>query len=228
QTLFFSATMPPEVRKLTEKLLHNPVNVAVTPVSSTVDTIEQWVCMTDKASKPDLLVWLMKSLPMTSTLIFTRTKYGADKLARRLRSAGIRCAAIHGDKSQGARQTALNDFKYGSCRVLVATDIAARGLDIQDISHVVNFELPNEPETYVHRIGRTGRAGKGGVALSLCDFDEKPYLADIEKLIKKKIGIENEHPYPMTVFTKSVKPPRPPRPPRSQRPQGGGQGGRDR
>ena len=206
QTLFFSATMPAEVQKLADTLLINPVKVAVTPVSSTVDRIEQRVCMTDKAAKLDLLVWLMKdSLELTSTLIFTRTKYGADKLSRKLKQAGIKSMAIHGDKSQGARQTALREFKKGGCKVLVATDIAARGLDIDGISHVINFELPNEPETYVHRIGRTGRAGRDGIAVSLCDFDEKPYLADIEKLIKKKIPVFEEQPYPMTVFVKTIK-----------------------
>ncbi|MCL2061412.1 MAG: DEAD/DEAH box helicase [Firmicutes bacterium] len=212
QTLFFSATMPPEVKKLTETLLNDPVQVTVTPVSSTVERIEQWICLTDKASKPDLAVWLLKQVPdMSSVLIFTRTKHGADRLSDKLRKAGIRSKAIHGDKSQGARVDALADFKSGKCRVLVATDIAARGLDIDDISHVINYELPHEPETYVHRIGRTGRAGKDGIAVSLCDFDEKKLLADIEKLIKKKIDIEESHPYPMKVFEKSVKQPRPPR-----------------
>jgi ATP-dependent RNA helicase RhlE len=144
-------------------------------------------------------------------LIFTRTKRGADRLSEKLHKAGIRAAAIHGDKSQGARQTALSNFKKGKSRVLVATDIAARGLDIDDITHVINFELPDEPETYVHRIGRTARAGKEGVAISLCDFDEKSNFADIEKLIKIKIDEEERHPYPMTVFTKRPKTPRPPR-----------------
>jgi len=212
QTLFFSATMPPEVQKLAETLLCDPVRVAVTPVSSTVDKIEQWVCFTDKAAKPDLAVWLLSQVPKdASVLIFTRTKHGADRLSDKLKKAGIRSKAIHGDKSQGARQDALSDFKNGKCRVLVATDIAARGLDIDDISYVLNYELSNEPETYVHRIGRTGRAGKGGVAVSFCDFDEKKLFADIEKLIKKKIDVEDNHPYPMTVFEKSVKKPRPPR-----------------
>ncbi|MCL2630083.1 MAG: DEAD/DEAH box helicase [Firmicutes bacterium] len=209
QTLFFSATMPPEIQKLSKTILNDPVHVAVTPVSSTVDTIEQWILFTDKDKKPDLIVYLLKNLPVTSALIFTRTKHGADRLTKKLGTSGIRASAIHGDKSQTARQNALSSFKRGATAVLVATDIAARGLDIDDISHVFNYELPNEPETYVHRIGRTGRAGRTGVAVSLCDYDEKPYLAGIEKLINKKIDIESEHPYPMTVFVKS--------PPKEQR-----------
>ncbi|MCL2797547.1 MAG: DEAD/DEAH box helicase [Firmicutes bacterium] len=216
QTMFFSATMPPEVQKLTETLLSNPVRVAVTPVSSTVDKIDQYVLMTDKTAKPDLAVWLLQQMPKeASVLIFTRTKHGADRLSRKLTSAGIRSKAIHGDKSQNARVDALTDFKSGKCRVLVATDIAARGLDIDDISYVLNYELSNEPETYVHRIGRTGRAGKDGTAVSLCDFDEKKLLADIEKLIKKKIPVEDGHPYPMTFFAPTPKKPRPPRRPRA-------------
>ena len=215
QTLFFSATMPPEVQKLTEALLIDPVRIAVTPVSSTVDKIEQWVLMTDKTAKPDLAVWLLNNMPKNaSVLIFTRTKHGADRLSNKFRKEGIRSKAIHGDKSQSARQDALSDFKSGKCRVLVATDIAARGLDIDDITYVVNYEIPNEPETYVHRIGRTGRAGKAGTAISFCDFDEKKLLADIEKLIKKKIDIEASHPFPMTFFAPTPKKPRPPRPPR--------------
>ena len=216
QTLFFTATMPPEIRKLSETLLYRPVQVAVTPISSTVELTEQFVCLTDKAAKPDLMVWLLQNKVEGSALVFTRTKYGADKLAKKLKRAGIDSMAIHGDKSQGARQNALDSFKRGSIRCLVATDIAARGIDIEDLPYVVNYELPNIPETYVHRIGRTGRAGKSGVALSLCDFDEKPYLADIEKLIKKKIAVL-EQPYPMTVFVKSPPPVRQPRPPRDQR-----------
>ena len=207
--------MPPEVRKLAENLLISPVTVTVTPVSSTVDTTAQSVYFTDKASKPDLLVKLMQDdKSIRSALVFTRTKYGADKLCKKLKSAGIDSMSIHGDKSQGARQNALASFKNGTIRALVATDIAARGIDIEDLSHVINFEMPNVPETYVHRIGRTGRAGKTGIAISLCDFDEKEYLADTEKLTKKKITVIENHPYPMTVFTKSppkVKQPRPSR-----------------
>lgn len=215
QTMFFTATMPPEIVKLSKTLLHDPVEVTVTPVSSTVDLTDQSVYMTDKAKKLDLLIWLLSGEILAgSTLIFTRTKYGADKLSKKLKKSGIDALAIHGDKSQGARQNALDAFKKGRIRALVATDIAARGIDIEDLPYVVNFELPNVPETYVHRIGRTGRAGKKGVAISLCDFDEKEYLADIEKLIKKKIRVENDNPFPMEVFVKSEPKPKPPRPPR--------------
>jgi ATP-dependent RNA helicase RhlE len=218
QTLFFSATMPPEIRKLTDSLLIDPVSVTVTPVSSTVDAIKQSVYLTDKNSKLDLLVWLLKNnKDMDSALVFSRTKYGADKIAEKLRRDGISTAAIHGNKSQGARQSALNSFKRGNVRVLVATDIAARGLDIDDISHVVNYELPNEFETYVHRIGRTGRAGKDGTAISFCDIDEKEYLVGIEKLIKKKIDVVETHPFVMTVFKKSPPKKQQQRPPRAQR-----------
>lgn len=212
QTLFFTATMPPEVAGLAKSLLYNPVSVSVTPISSTVDTVTQTLYLTDKNSKIDLLIDLLKNdESIKSALIFTRTKYGADKLSMRLKKGGIDSMAIHGDKSQGARQNALTGFKNGNIRALVATDIAARGIDIDDLSHVVNFELPNIPETYVHRIGRTGRAGKSGVAISLCDFDEKEYVADIEKLIKKKLTVAENNPYPMTVFTKSPPKQKPPR-----------------
>ena len=215
QTLFFSATMPSEVKKLTEELLTDPVLVSVAPVSSTAERIEQWVLFTDKTKKPDLMVWLLGELDKNdSVLIFTRTKHGADRLSDKLKKAGIRSKAIHGDKSQGARIDALDAFKQGKCRVLVATDIAARGIDIDDISYVFNYELSNEPETYVHRIGRTGRAGKEGIAISLCDFDEKKLLLDIEKLIGKKIAVEEDHPYPMTVFTPAPKKPQRHRPKR--------------
>jgi ATP-dependent RNA helicase RhlE len=211
QTLFYTATMPTEVRKLCDTILKDPVAVSVTPVSSTVDKIDQCVYLTDYTAKPDLLVWLLQDKAITNALIFTRTKHGADRLATRLSKECISAASIHGDKSQGARQTALQNFKNGRVRVLVATDIAARGIDIDDLSHVINYELPHEPETYVHRIGRTGRAGKTGIALSLCDYDEKPLLADIQKLIKKTVPVITEHPHPMSVFAKRPKPVRQPR-----------------
>lgn len=215
QTMFFTATMPPEIVRLSKTLLSDPVEVAVTPVSSTVDLTEQSVYMTDKVKKGDLLVWLLSSGKLPgSVLVFTRTKYGADKLSKRLKKSGVDALAIHGDKSQGARQNALDSFKKGKIRALVATDIAARGIDIEDLPYVVNYELPNVPETYVHRIGRTGRAGKKGIAVSLCDFDEKEYLTDIEKLIKKKLAVVDDNPYPMEVFVKSppkVQQPRPSR-----------------
>ena len=210
QTLFFTATMPPEVHKLTQTILVNPVNVAVNRVSSTVDTTTQSVYFTDKVSKNDLLIWLLQNNPdMASVLVFTRTKHGANKLSEKLNSSGIKAMAIHGNKSQSARQNALGSFKNGLIRALVATDIAARGIDIDDLSHVVNYELPNVPEDYVHRIGRTGRAGKTGTAIAFCDFDEKEFLADIERLTKKKIDEAKNNPYPMTVFVKS--PPKPQR-----------------
>jgi len=194
QTMFFTATMPPEILKLTREILTDPVDVAVNPISSTVEKTAQYVYFVKKENKIDLLTDILKrDRTVESALVFTRTKYGADKLSNKLYRAGVDCMAIHGDKSQGARQKALNDFKRGRIRVLVATDIAARGIDISDLSHVFNFELPNEPESYVHRIGRTGRAGKSGIAVSFCDADERVYLRDIEKLIQKKITpVENE------------------------------------
>ena len=200
QTLLFSATMPDEIQTLAAKLLHNPVKVEVTPVSSTVDLIETALYYVDKANKWPLLVHLLKHEDVSSTLVFTRTKHGADRGAKYLNKSGITAAAIHGDKSQGARQTALSNFKSGRLRVLVATDIAARGIDIEELSCVINFDLPNIPETYVHRIGRTGRAGLGGRALSFSDIEEKAYVKDIEKLTGKTIQVIGDHPYPMKIF----------------------------
>lgn len=197
QTLFFSATMPPEIAKLAETILVNPVKVAVDPISSPVDLIEQAVFFVGKADKKNLLVHVLKDKTIASALVFTRTKYGADKTARFLMKSGIYAEAIHGDKSQTARQRALSNFKTRRTRILVATDIAARGIDVEELSHVINFDLPNVPETYVHRIGRTGRAGLGGVALSFCDHDEKPYLKDIQRLINKNIPVIQDHPYPL-------------------------------
>jgi ATP-dependent RNA helicase RhlE len=194
QTLMFSATMPQEITKLMDAILTDPVKVAVTPFSSTVDTIEQTVYFVDRKDKKSLLIELLKDKSIDSALVFTRTKHGADKVARDLAKVRITAQAIHGDKSQLARQLALNNFKLKRTRVLVATDIAARGIDVQELSHVINFDLPNAPETYVHRIGRTGRAGMGGTALSFCDKEEKGYLRDIQKLISNKIPVsENQH-----------------------------------
>lgn len=197
QTLFFSATMPPEIAELADTILVHPAKVAVTPVSSTVDRIEQAVFFLAREDKRALLVHLLNDKSITSALVFTRTKYGADKLARYLMKAGIKAEAIHGDKSQTARQQALTHFKTRQTRVLVATDIAARGIDVEELSHVINFELPNVPETYVHRIGRTGRAGLGGVAISFCDWEEKAYLKDIQRLIGKSLTVIENHPYPL-------------------------------
>ena len=199
QTLFFSATMPPEIQKLAHVLLTNPAKVEVTPVSSTVDAIEQSLYYVGKQDKPSLLLHLLKDEKIITALVFTRTKHGADKVVKFLHRHNITAAAIHGNKSQNARQNALGNFKSGSLRVLVATDIAARGIDIDDLSHVVNFELPNVPETYVHRIGRTGRAGNTGVAISFCDAEERDELKDIQKLIGKNIPVVAEHPYPLSI-----------------------------
>ncbi|MEG0456377.1 MAG: helicase-related protein, partial [Bacteroides sp.] len=195
QTLFFSATMPPEIEKLANSMLTNPAKVEVTPVSSTVDVIEQSVYFVEKQEKKDLLIHLLKDKSIESMLVFTRTKHGADKLARILTKAGTRAEAIHGNKSQNARQRALTEFKNHTLRVLIATDIAARGIDVDLLSHVVNYELPNVPETYVHRIGRTGRAGNEGIAISFCESEERPYLKDIQKLIGKNIPVIKEHPF---------------------------------
>lgn len=211
QTLFFSATMPTNIQKLCDKILTDPVKVAVTPVSSTVDQIDQTLYYVDKVNKRKLLLHLLKDPALVSVLVFTFTKHGADRVVRELVKHGIPAQAIHGNKSQNARQKALNAFKSGEIRVLVATDIAARGIDIDELSHVINFDLPNIPETYVHRIGRTGRAGLSGTAISFCCYDEKDSLKDIEKLIGKKIPAVEEHPYPMEIFTHIPKQPRQPR-----------------
>lgn len=205
QTLFFSATMPPEITALVNSLLHDPARVAVDPISSPVEVIRQSVYFVDRGNKTRLLALLMNEMNARSALVFTRTKHGANKVARDLEKSGIPAAAIHGNKSQTARQQALADFKAGRIRCLVATDIAARGLDIEDLSHVFNYNLPEVPETYVHRIGRTGRAGKDGVAIALCDFTEKPLLRDIEKLIGKTVPVVEKHPFPMENFDAPVR-----------------------
>ncbi len=197
QTLFFSATMPPEVMALVNSLLHDPVKVAVDPVSSPVEIIQQSLYFVDKGNKNKLLAHLMGALDVKNALVFTRTKYGANKVAADLVKSGITAAAIHGNKSQTARQQALADFKAGKVRCLVATDIAARGIDIEELSHVFNYNLPEVPETYVHRIGRTGRAGHEGTAIAFCDFGEKEYLKGVEKLIGKPLLVVEDHPWPM-------------------------------
>lgn len=190
QSLFFSATMPPEISQLADMLLKHPVKIEVTPVSSTAEMIQQAVYFVDKTDKQDLLIDILKDSSIESLLVFTQMKHAADKLSRRLHAAGISAAAIHGNKSQNARQTALENFKNKRIRVLVATDIAARGIDIDQLSHVLNYELPNVPETYVHRIGRTGRAGASGIAISFCCREERAYLRDIEKLIRKSVPVK--------------------------------------
>jgi len=205
QTLFFSATMPPEITALVDSLLHEPARVAVDPISSPVEVIRQSVYFVDRNNKTKLLAHLVNEQRVKNALVFTRTKHGANKVARDLEKSGIPSAAIHGNKSQTARQQALADFKAGRIRCLVATDIAARGLDIEALSHVFNYNLPEVPETYVHRIGRTGRAGKDGVTIALCDFSEKPLLKDIEKLTGKQIPVVENHPQPMENFEAPVR-----------------------
>ncbi len=205
QTLLFSATMPPSIEKMSNAILNDPVKIEITPESTTVNSIDQYVYYVDRENKKDLLLHILKDKSISSVLVFTRTKHGADRIMRQLSKSKITAQAIHGDKSQNARQNALSNFKNKTLRVLVATDIAARGIDIDELSHVINYDLPNVPETYVHRIGRTGRAGLGGVAISFCDFDEKPLLFDIEKSIRKQITEVKEHPYPLLNTTPTVK-----------------------
>jgi ATP-dependent RNA helicase RhlE len=195
QTLFFSATMAPEIQKLANTILKDPKKVEVTPVATTAHTVEQGIYFVEKADKKALLLHLLAEKFTGSTLVFTRTKHGADKVVKDLVKAGIGAEAIHGNKSQNARQRALSNFKEKKTRILVATDIASRGIDIEELPYVINYELPNEPETYVHRIGRTGRAGATGIAFSFCDFDEREYLRDIQKLIGKMVPVIGDHPY---------------------------------
>ncbi len=197
QTLFFSATMPDEIAKLANTILNNPERVEVTPVSSTAEKITQQVYSVDKPDKPKLLTHLLKKDKMHTVLVFTRTKHGADRLVKTLQKQHISAAAIHGNKSQNARQAALQAFKANKLAVLVATDIAARGIDVEDLKYVINYDLPNIPETYVHRIGRTGRAGASGLAISFCDLEEREYLQDIVNLINLPLPVDNSHPYPM-------------------------------
>jgi ATP-dependent RNA helicase RhlE len=195
QTLFFSATMPPDITALAQAMLTEPVRVEVTPVSSTAERIDQWVMYVDREGKKDALRWLLSKKEFSKVIVFTRTKHGANKVAELLTKNRVPSEAIHGNKSQNARQRALENFKAGRIRVLIATDIAARGIDIDEISHVINFEVPNVAESYVHRIGRTARAGHDGVAVSLCDGDERSFIRDIEKLIGKAIPVIKDHPY---------------------------------
>lgn len=199
QTMFFSATLPPEISDLVDSLLHDPVKAAAAPISSPVEVIRQEVCLVDRNNKTPLLVQILREEQVKNALVFTRTKHGADKVARDLTRRGVAAAAIHGNKSQTARQESLRRFKAGEIQVLVATDIAARGLDIEELSHVFNYNLSEVPETYIHRIGRTGRAGRGGTAISFCDYGEQPMLRDIEKLLKKPIP-RRRHDFPMEVF----------------------------
>jgi ATP-dependent RNA helicase RhlE len=197
QSLFFSATMPPEIVKLAGSIVYKPVKVEVTPSASTVDIVNQFVYFIDRGNKNSLLLELLKDEKIKTALVFTRTKFGADKVVRILKKKNISAEAIHGNKAQNARQKALSSFKAQTTRVLVATDIAARGIDVDDLEYVINYEIPNISETYVHRIGRTGRAGANGTAISFCDAEEKEYLRDIEKLITKKIQVIDDHPFPL-------------------------------
>ena len=203
QSLFFSATMPAEIVNLANTILNNPAKVEVTPVSSTANTIQQAVYFVEKNNKRKLLNHVLADHSIETALVFTRTKHGADRVVKDLKQAGIEAEAIHGNKSQNARQRALTNFKSRTTRVLVATDIAARGIDVEELTHVINYEIPNVPETYVHRIGRTGRAGASGIALSFCDAEEKVFLRDIHKLIAKNIPVIEEHPYHFTHIAKS-------------------------
>lgn len=195
QTLFFSATMAPTIGKLASTILSNPVKVEVAPVSSTAETVQQAIYFVEKRNKQSLLKHLLTDRTIQTALVFARTKHGADRVAKALNLSGIRAEAIHGNKSQQARQRSLIQFRSGQLKVLVATDIAARGIDIDRLSHVINFDLPNVPETYVHRIGRTGRAGAQGIAISFCDSEEKPDLRNIQKLINRTIPVVKEHPF---------------------------------
>jgi len=223
QTLFFSATMPNEIKALANSILHNPVKVEVAPVSSTADTIQQSLFYVEKENKKALLNHILQDKSIETALVFTRTKHGADKVVKELVKIGITAQAIHGNKSQNARQNALANFKNRTTRILVATDIAARGIDVDELTHVINYELPEVPETYVHRIGRTGRAGLSGISFSFCEAEETSDLREIQKLIGKNIPINDKHPF-HTVFNGVFKRPvkqQQARPPRNnhQRPQ---------
>ncbi len=211
QTLLFSATMPPDVEKLALDLLTEPKNVKVDPVTSTVEAIDQCLYYVDKGNKKHLLAHLLRSEDLENALVFSRTRYGVDRIVRDLKKAGIDAAGIHGDKSQNARQTALKRFKSGECKVLVATDIAARGIDVAGLSHVINYDMPMEPEAYIHRIGRTGRAGRDGKAISFCCIDEVKQLNQVEKLIGKRLR-EEQSDWPMEITTPTPPKVREPRP----------------
>jgi ATP-dependent RNA helicase RhlE len=195
QTLLFSATMPRDIAVLADQMLRDPVKVEVAAPATTAENVDQWVLFVDRDNKRHLLAEMLKDPKMSRTLVFTRTKHGANRVTEQLARMQVRAAAIHGNKSQGARQAALESFRSGQTRVLVATDIAARGIDVDGITHVVNYELPNEPESYVHRIGRTARAGARGIALSFCDREERAYLRDIERLTRQPLRVVADHPY---------------------------------
>jgi ATP-dependent RNA helicase RhlE len=232
QNLLFSATLPGTIMNLAGSFLHDPVRVEITPESTTVEAIEQSLMFVAKADKRRLLTWLIEELEPSRALVFSRTKHGANRIVRNLDRDGIEALAIHGNKSQGARQRALGRFKSGELRILVATDVASRGIDVHEISHVINLDLPNEPEVYVHRIGRTGRAGLGGRAIAFCDEEEGEYLCDIERTIRQEIEVDTEHPYHSEAARdakglpkpKKVQQPRPQRKGARGRPSGGHRG----
>lgn len=198
QSLFFSATMPPKIVELSKKILNKPTKVEVTPASSTAETIQQYLYYTNRVNKKDLLKHILKSEDITQTLLFSKTKHGADKIVRILKKQNVTAAAIHGDKAQNQRQKALTQFKDGKIRVLVATDIAARGIDIDKLKYVINYDIPNIAETYVHRIGRAGRAGEDGISISICEPEENTFIKNIERLIKLKINVVKDNPFPQT------------------------------
>jgi len=198
QSLFFSATMPDNIVALSKKILKNPIKVSVSPVSSTADTIQQYLYYTNRSDKNNLLIHILENMEINQVLLFSRTKHGADRIVRNLKKKKIKAEAIHGDKSQNQRQNALAQFKDRKIRVLVATDIAARGIDIDKLGYVINFDIPNIAETYVHRIGRSGRAGEAGIAISICEPEENVFVKDIEQLINRRIEVVSENPYPQT------------------------------
>jgi len=198
QSLFFSATMPNNIVGLSRKILKNPIKVDVSPISSTADTIQQYLYYTNRSTKKDLLNHILRDRKIDQVLLFSRTKHGADRITRNLKKEKIKAAAIHGDKAQNARQKVLQQFKDGEIRVLVATDIAARGIDIDKLGYVINYDIPNIAETYVHRIGRCGRAGDEGVSISICEPEENAYIKEIEKLIDQKIEVIKNNPFPQT------------------------------
>jgi len=222
QNLLFSATMPPEIQQLAMSVLKDPVKVAVAPVASTTDQVKQQLYFVDRPNKRHLLLQVLKKHGVTRTLVFTRTKSIANRVAEFLCKEGIQAEAIHGNKSQSARQRALANFKQGSTPVLVASDIAARGIDVDEISHVVNYDVPNIPETYVHRIGRTGRASAVGIAISFCDWEERPFINSIERLIKERIEVVDDHPFPAKENASNTAPTPKPGGMRSSRGGGGG------
>ncbi|RBL92516.1 DEAD/DEAH box helicase [Chitinophaga flava] len=228
QTLFFSATMPPNISKLANSLLYNPEMVAITPVSTTAERVEQSVYFVKKKDKPLLLDHILKDKTIRRTIVFTQTKHGADRIAKNLRKSNINADALHGDKSQSSRQNTLTNFKSGKLRVLVATDIAARGIDVDSLEHVINYDLPNVSETYVHRIGRTGRAGAAGYALSFCALEERPFLNSINKLTKQKIPAVS-HPFEESALIEAnnADPDTPKAPPRKPKPKNRNRYGRN-